>query len=479
MRILIADDERLVRVNLISMLEELYPKEHQIEQAGDGEELAACVEKERYDIVFLDINMPKMNGLDALEACHEKTPETNWCVLTGYSEFAYAKRSISLGVRGYLLKPLDIGELKAFMEEILQEKSDAVQKRNQLFENQMSRAFELADTAGVVKQRKPEQKGAVYSLYLFFLDTGGTREEREQYAGLYERLSEYLKRNIGELDSYALFFLQTGELCLLIEGKEYPKLHSYLARHGRNLEGSARVTAIRTTAGDFQELYMNKQIILGLASVRILEEEYRMISLQELKEQPDLLRKRFLCEKMEMLTASYLTGNYALANELLWEIGQNPELRECFQKLDSRPLLAHLSAVWKDDLTGMSYDELLSRCRNRIQQRAWDGKHERQDMIEQVKEYIAANYMNDVTIAEIGRRFNISPSYISRIFREKTGEKYIDFVTGIRMQKSMELLQKGVPVKEAAERVGYISEKHFSKTFRKYFNCPPSQIANT
>ena len=50
-------------------------------------------------MVFVDINMPKINGLDALEICVRKSSETTWCILTGYSEFEYAKRSISLGVK--------------------------------------------------------------------------------------------------------------------------------------------------------------------------------------------------------------------------------------------------------------------------------------------------------------------------------------------------------------------------------------------
>lgn len=476
MRILIADDERLVRVNLLSMLEELYPGEHQTVQARDGKELIEQVEKEFYDVVFLDINMPKINGLDALEVCRSKSPETRWCVLTGYSEFEYAKRSISLGVKGYLLKPPDIDELRELMEEILNEKKQKAQKRNQLFENRMSQSFALADTTGVVKQMQPVKKSAVYSLYLFFLDMGGSWEERELYVDLYENLSRYLKRTIQEEDSYALFFLQTSELCLVIEGKEYPKLQSWLPLNRKLFDRKARITSIWTTADHFTELYTNKQIILGLASVRILEEGYRMISLEELKNQPDLLRKRFLCEKLEMTTAAYLTANYALANELLQEMEHSDELKECFSSLDSRGLLAYLSAVWKSDFNGETFEELSEQCRKMIQNRTWEEKNEKNNMIEQIKEYVAANYMNDVTIAEIGRRFQISPSYISRIFREKTGEKYIDFVTGVRMEKAMELLRRGLSVKEVSERVGYMSEKHFSKTFRKHFDRLPSQI---
>lgn len=477
MKILIADDERLVRINLISMLEELYPGEHLVDQVQDGKELLERVEAKFYDVVFLDINMPKINGLDALETCRKKSPETKWCILTGYSEFEYARRSICLGVKGYLLKPPDIDELQELMEDIIKEKAEKIQKRNQFFQNCMNQAFSLADTAGVVKEMQPEKKSASYSLHLFFLDTGENQKGRELYAKLYENLSNYLKRNIDEEDSYGLFFLQTSELCLVVEGKEYPRLCNYLKLHKTLFEKNAHITDIWTTAHTFQELYLNKQIILGLASIRILEEGYQTISLQDMQNQTDLLRKRFLCEKIEMMTAAYLTANYILANELLQEMEYSSDLRECFSSLKNNSLLAYLAVVWKCDFEVKDYEGLLGRCRKMIQNGVWAEQSGKHDVIEQIREYVLSNYMNDVTIAEMGRRFDISPSYISRIFREKTGEKYIDFVTRTRMQKAMELLQRGMSVKEAAERVGYFSEKHFSKTFRKYFDCLPSQAA--
>lgn len=479
MNILITDDERLVRISLLSMLEELYPGVHHISQARDGEELIHMVEKDFYDMVFVDINMPKINGLDALEICRGKSPETQWCILTGYAEFEYAKRSIRLGVKEYLLKPLDIDQLKELMENMIKEKLRKLQNLNQIFENSVSQAFALADMAGGIKQMQPVQKDGVYSIYVFFLDTDENKKRQELYAKLYENLSGYLKKNIEGRDRYALFFLQTSELCLIVEGKKYMRLHSYLRHHTDVFDMNTRVAAVWTAAKDFKELYMNKQIILALSGVRILEENYKTISLQELNEQKDLMEKRFLCEKIEMLTASYMTGNYGLANELLQEMEHEDGLKKSFEKIDSHPLRAYLSVIWKSSFEGEEYTDLLGQFQKLLQNAMWEHNSGNQDIIQQIKEYVTSNYMNDVTIAEMGNRFDISPTYISRIFRQKTGEKYIDFVTAVRMKKAMELFCKNpsLSVKEVAERVGYISEKHFSKTFKKYFDCLPSQVA--
>ena len=257
------------------------------------------------------------------------------------------------------------------------------------------------------------------------------------------------------------------------------KLHSYLRHHRDVFDTDARIAAVWAAAKDFKELYMDKQVMLALSNVRILEENYKTITLQELNEQSNLMEKQYLCEKIEMLTASYMTGNYAMANELLQEMEREDGLKDSFQKIDSRPLRSYLSVVWKSSFEGEEYADLLRQFQNLLQNAMWDHNSENQDIVQQIKEYVSANYMNDVTIAEMGDRFDISPSYISRIFRNKTGEKYIDFVTGVRMKKAMELIRMSpaLSVKEVAERVGYISEKHFSKTFKKYFDCLPSHAA--
>lgn len=478
MNILITDDERLVRVNLCSMIEELYPGEHRICQAADGAEMVRMVGEAFYDMVFLDINMPKINGLDALDTCRELSPETCWCILTGYAEFEYAKRSISLGAAGYLLKPLDIEELKCLMDAVIREKEEGRKNKGQIFESRMSLAISLADSVGVVNQMQPEREGAVYSIYLFFLDTEKPENRRELYAGLYDDLSKYLQKNIDVQDKYALFFLQTSELCLLIEGNEYARLQSYLKIHWKAGDVRARTVAIWSTATDFAELYMNKQIILAMSSLRMLEENGKVISLQELKEQKNLLKRQYLCEKIEMLTAAYMTGNYVLANELLHEMEQDDSLKTGFDLIDRRPLADYLSMCWNEGCGEGDFSELLSQFGNAVQDSLSCEHGKKNDVIAQIKEYVSANYMNDVTIAEIGSRFAISPSYISRIFREKTGEKYIDFVTAVRMKKAMEFLQKepSVSVKEVAARVGYVSEKHFSKMFKRYYDLLPSQI---
>ena len=94
MFILIADDEKMLRLSLQSMLEELYPNEHIYIHASNGEAAVTQVRKLPPDIAFLDIKMPLMNGLEALDRCRKISPSTKWVILSGYADFEYAQQAI-------------------------------------------------------------------------------------------------------------------------------------------------------------------------------------------------------------------------------------------------------------------------------------------------------------------------------------------------------------------------------------------------
>ena len=115
MLILICDDEHIVRVGLISILEELEPGMHTYIEANNGVELVELASQQP-DMAFVDIQMPMLNGLDAIEQARGKSPKTKWFVLTGYSEFAYAQKALGLGVSDYLLKPFGKNEISQVMQ---------------------------------------------------------------------------------------------------------------------------------------------------------------------------------------------------------------------------------------------------------------------------------------------------------------------------------------------------------------------------
>ncbi|WP_042276217.1 response regulator transcription factor [[Clostridium] dakarense] len=93
MIILLADDERLIRLALRSMIEEIEPNTHTFIEAKNGKELIKSFKDNSIDLAFVDINMPLMDGLSAIEQCKNSFTTTQWFILTGEREFDLVKKS--------------------------------------------------------------------------------------------------------------------------------------------------------------------------------------------------------------------------------------------------------------------------------------------------------------------------------------------------------------------------------------------------
>ncbi len=105
-RVIVAEDEEILRRGLVRVLPWDACDCTVVGDAGNAQEAIALAEKYRPEIVVTDIRMPGMDGLDMIAHIRRICP-CEFIVLSGYDEFAYAKKAIALGVTGYLLKPVD------------------------------------------------------------------------------------------------------------------------------------------------------------------------------------------------------------------------------------------------------------------------------------------------------------------------------------------------------------------------------------
>ncbi len=110
--IIIAEDEELLLKSLINKVNNLGPDFKVIGSAQTGIEAYDLIEKHCPDILITDIRMPVMNGLELIKKVHENHPYIDCVIVTGYSDFSYAKKAIHYQVREYLLKPLEDEQLR-------------------------------------------------------------------------------------------------------------------------------------------------------------------------------------------------------------------------------------------------------------------------------------------------------------------------------------------------------------------------------
>ena len=111
MRILIADDEYLVRASLISMLDELNLPSYSLQEATTGEQLVDVVRHDLPDIAFVDIRMPGLNGLEVLSRVKACRPEQCVVMLSMHASAKHIRGALNAGAMGYLTKETAPDEL--------------------------------------------------------------------------------------------------------------------------------------------------------------------------------------------------------------------------------------------------------------------------------------------------------------------------------------------------------------------------------
>lgn len=109
--IMLVDDHAMIREGLKQLLE-LDGEIKVVSEAGDGETCLRQLEVYKPDVLLLDINMPKMNGLEVLYKIREKKINVKTIVLTVHTEIEYLLKAVDIGLNGYMLKDSDLEELK-------------------------------------------------------------------------------------------------------------------------------------------------------------------------------------------------------------------------------------------------------------------------------------------------------------------------------------------------------------------------------
>ncbi len=116
MKILIVDDEKLIAQGVAYVIKQFGAEYGAVDTAFSGSEALEKMGAARYDLTITDVSMPGLSGLDLIEEAKKRGLCGDFCVLSGYSEFEYARTALQLGVEDYLLKPVDKGKLKKMLE---------------------------------------------------------------------------------------------------------------------------------------------------------------------------------------------------------------------------------------------------------------------------------------------------------------------------------------------------------------------------
>ncbi|MFC5450081.1 response regulator transcription factor [Paenibacillus aestuarii] len=496
MNVLIADDESLVRSSLRSMLSELELPIQVVGEAKNGEELVELAEKLAPDLVFVDIRMPKLNGLDAIQLVKDRCPSTQWVVLTGFAEFDYARNALKLGAKEYLLKPATPEDLHSCIRRAYETYVEDLAAANRHFEQDIllltTGAKSVADMDTSAYYRSFQCRATVFYLDSF-LNESKKMELRARFVHVLHQCSASKLTHRGV--RFAITTLHNGNLALFMAWDASSSLNSSAAlrkefhqcvEHEAALfnNSSCLLTAYQTEASsDLGQISEQLRVIEACSPSRSVQAG-RFLPYPEVVRMNKQTELQALGQHLETLCRLFTEKDYVHYSK------EHAFLKKAFtDKLlhDAKVVQAvcnflqcaidfEISFSLRDD-TEKWFAALLSHGEKMLSERSPDEKLQG-DWIQLVIQYVNHNYMNDIGIGQIAGEFNVTPNYLSSLFHKKQGVTFVKFLTETRMLKAKELLLKhpAMKVQEAAEKVGYHSTRHFTKLFSEYFGFYPSEL---
>lgn len=111
-RVMVIEDESMIRKNIIKKINQSQLLYEVVDEAQNGEEALGLIEKSLPHLVVTDIRMPVMDGLELIKNIYFAYPSVKVMIISGYNDFEYAKTGIQYGVKDFLLKPVNMDELK-------------------------------------------------------------------------------------------------------------------------------------------------------------------------------------------------------------------------------------------------------------------------------------------------------------------------------------------------------------------------------
>lgn len=448
----------------------------------DGSSCLAEVGEKRPDVIISDIRMPGMSGLDLLKEVNVRFPDTACLLLSGYSEFEYAREAIKARVYEYLLKPILPDEFVAAMNRIrITVSGRYLRERDELL-RRMCRT-------GKVEAENLERYFGTGKYYGILVRKNGLPGENEKEAErtvsseLYEPVKVY-----GCDEREALFLIPEG--CVSPEHLDWTGLR---LRKGMGTKEDVFTTVITgksftiyEMAEVVQKMYrrLYRELILGKERTFYLEEPSIQRDLSQ--------RDKEAIDRIKELLMKERRGEAYQEFEKLCEEFEREEMPETIVWHTVRYILQTLWVFlegkidWEEQgnlLDNILYDSSTIRemCGNLKdlfgigEPSAASGKIDTQENYLRIRRYIQTHFQEPLSLSRLSREFGISQAYLTKMFRKYEGTSYNSFFTNVRMEEAKKLLlNTDLLIKDIAERIGYSDQFYFSRVFRTWMGCSPS-----
>lgn len=495
-RVLIVDDELLIRQGIKHYMQ--WEKEGFtiVGEASNGREALSLIDDVHPHIVMTDIVMPVMDGEELTKMIRTAHPDIQVIVLSSFGEFDYVRSTFQQGVTDYILKPKLEGEL---LLKALQNAADKIPSFQLVKKGQN----EEASAASYLKKwmdgfgddMSEEKVKRLFPHAAFFVMSVRMNQKEEKRRYVKEDIEKQLKQGLPDADCYPLSF--QGEYASFFINMDVTQqqpllqLAQKIARASTDLSVSVSEPFFeaRNVKDVFDQekehlkqytFYFPDQFFFYREMLRVIQSDAPPFDMAvcaekikrgqwdeafaEIMLHVDHLSQNYLYDIQEFKRfLSNVVFNVTLLAEAATEKGAK----------FSKDKYAYFAAIDRADRA----DEAVGQLTGFLEevQKTRQPVDQTDPGIKKIMDYIDQHYSDPLTLTDVANHFHFNPSYLSTYFGHHNSEGFSGYLTKIRIEKAVELLQqRHISISAISGEVGYADHSYFCKVFKKIKGMSPS-----
>lgn len=467
------------------------------------------------DLIVTDIRMPIMSGLELAEKARELHPRVKIVLVSGYEDFNYARKAISVKASSYILKPVNDSELIEVLREVGQQLK--LERNQSLREDSVMQSLDYLKNELLARclEKTSDRKAALSLMEKFGLGGPDVKMriavvEIDDVSGLFssvpedkhaivQRTFEEILRLCDEQHFKNICRLSFYRIAIILD-EQHPmdQLQKLLngVRECSDLTITIGVGDAVNGLGEIHHSYEEANIALSL---KMLQGKDRLIfysAIQIETEYSDQQLDHLLSRLFAAMSAYELVAIVDYTNELIVHIKKiesKSMVYYCFLYVTSRlegylgPFQETLFVKTEPQQKSMemlfkleTVDDIHLWFRRTIFQVSENLHNKRlrknQSLVGQIQEYIEQRLGQVITLKDIATAFSFSPNYLGYLFKEEMNESFSEYVLRRRMEKAKGLLKDvGLKIYEVAHITGYVKLSHFSKQFKDHTGVSPKE----
>lgn len=507
-RVMLADDEPIMRKALLTLADWEKMECEVVYVASNGNEVLENLHNVTPDILITDIRMPGKSGIDLAEYIWEKNLPIKVIILTAYADFSYAQSALKYKVVDYVVKA---GALDGLSEAVEKAKEGLAKEREYLEERKEPHVENFLKSVfdGSMYEEREIQEASERTHfilkdkeYIVILLRFKVRDEKKIRGGktLYDSLKNFFSMVFGkQLLGEVAVERDTFALVLSYEKEQFERDTLFQCRqiidmmdNFMKLYGYIGIGKGHKEAKELKEAYNEAQEALENS---FIDEESKINIYDETGWKGEVVSND---EQMKKLCAEIQKGDLEGTKAQFAELIQMQKTSNCSShsiKNSGIYIQSQCRMILKEygktiyEVTGLekSISKTIYQCRflkefeeimeiivlktaSEVNMMA----NKKKLLICGIEKFIEDNFAKNILVTDVAKYVGTSPSYLSRVYKEMTGQTIIHTINQKKLEKAKEYLEHtDMKVYEIAEAAGFENTTYFSHFFKKYVGVSP------